>query len=340
MDKEAEGTGGENFFNSADRARAESPAQMPADDARESPTQMPTGTTSAVQAPTVERAMSNAAANAADTQFHYRGRVVDPNGKPVAGAKLFLVYWTHGATAGETAKPRAVSDAQGSFEFLVKRSEFEADGNEGLSSQLFAVGTGFGFAAAASVDFETSGELLKQLPLATRQYLAARAGAHNPVLRLALDDVPIAGRVLTIEGRPVAGACVRVKELSFNDQGSLDSWERAAKEPKADYYSFRNHAPNTVNGPQVAAAIPDVAADADGRFTMRGIGRERIVWLMISGAGIETKLIRARTRNGDKVVVPKQGATGPICHPMSSMPTISLTWRPRQTPSSVASPIE
>ncbi len=60
------------------------------------------------------------------------------------------------------------------------------------------------------------------------------------------------------------------------------------------------------NAPQLPLIVPTVTTDRDGRFTMRGIGRERIVRLMISGAGIETRLIRARTRDGEKVVVPNQ----------------------------------
>ena len=78
------------------------------------------------------------------------------------------------------------------------------------------------------------------------------------------------------------------------------------KEPKADYDSLRIHAGH-LNGPQLAAAIPDAVADADGRFTLAGIGRERIVQMLISGPGIETREVTARTRKAEKASSRRNG---------------------------------
>src|SRR5262249_61695373 len=52
----------------------------------------------------------------------YGGRVVDPDGKPIAGAKLYLLYYT----PKELPVPvRGASDQEGRFRFTVKKAEFD-----------------------------------------------------------------------------------------------------------------------------------------------------------------------------------------------------------------------
>jgi protocatechuate 3,4-dioxygenase beta subunit len=291
----------------------------------ESPKQMPTGTTSAVQAPTVERAMSNAAAQmprsatapatdqkpfaaiSDDAPLLIRGQVVGPDGKAVAGAKLFLLYWNSGKMPERGVKPSAETNAEGRFDFSVKKSDFDpAAGDDWIYSRLVATADGFGFAVGLMADFDASGNIRRVAPPRVIGYLAKLLAGKQPALRLAPDDAPLTGHIVSLEGKPIAGARVALKELWTNEQGSLDAWEKAAKEPKADFYSIRMKAGLEENAPQLPLIVPAVTTDRDGRFTMRGIGRERIVRLMISGAGIETKLIRARTRSGEKVVVPNE----------------------------------
>src|SRR5262245_46362279 len=68
------------------------------------------------------------------------GQVVAPDGKPVAGAKLFLRIrdpWD------KNLPVRATSDKGGKFDFTFKRSELEADGNAGPWYQLIATAEGY-----------------------------------------------------------------------------------------------------------------------------------------------------------------------------------------------------
>src|SRR5262249_3080654 len=56
----------------------------------------------------------------------YGGRVLDPDGKPVAGAKLYLLYHT----PKELPAPvRATSDKDGCFRFTVAKADFDASGS-------------------------------------------------------------------------------------------------------------------------------------------------------------------------------------------------------------------
>ncbi len=124
-----------------------------------------------------------------------------------------------------------------------------------------------------------------------------REGSKELTLQLARDDVPISGRIIDLEGRPVAGVLVSVVEVRVPAVGSLDGWIKAMEE--------RKDRPN-FNAPVVANAmdeqprppgIPPVSTGADGNFLLTGIGRERIATLQVEGPTIETKHIEVVTRS-------------------------------------------
>jgi hypothetical protein len=58
--------------------------------------------------------------------------------------------------------------------------------------------------------------------------------AGDVTLRLVKDDVPIRGRVLNLEGKPVAGVTVRIDDLVyFPNKGDLTPWLEALKAGQA-----------------------------------------------------------------------------------------------------------
>src|SRR5262249_11026901 len=99
-------------------------------------------------------------------------------------------------------------------------------------------------------------------------------------LRLAKDDIPIEGRVIDLQGRPVAGAAVRVEHLTL---------------PQERGYLWQNS----------WAGLPEeMRTDTKGRFTVTGIGRDRGLLLHIEGPGIEHKMVSVGTHtavDGKKV---------------------------------------
>lgn len=234
--------------------------------------------------------------------LNYQGQIVGPDDQPISGAKLYFEYWQHGAQPNDLLAPLAVTDAEGKFQVDVPLADLMAP--YALGAQLVASARGFGVAMRPSVDLETTGEALKRLSPEARKRALARQTAQSSQIKLVADDVPISGQVVTTEGTPIAGVRVRVKDLWLVDSGSLDGFEKAAREPKADFYSLRRQTTSGINGPQLPSIVRDATTDADGRFTFSGIGRERVVELIISGDGIETKLVRARTRAGETIVVP------------------------------------
>ncbi len=111
------------------------------------------------------------------------------------------------------------------------------------------------------------------------------------------DDVPIEGRILDLEGRPVARAKIQVRRLvAPNNMTMYEKWLAAmapgAPSPRPEYppWPFMELTSGT------PALWPAVRTDADGRFRLTGIGRDRIATLDVSGDTIAFQTIRVITR--------------------------------------------
>jgi RNA polymerase sigma factor (sigma-70 family) len=200
-----------------------------------------------------------------DGLVEVRGRVLDPDGKPVPGARLVFVY---ASTEKAPDKVWATSAADGGFQFSVARSIEDAAwyGNAWDQTYVVAAAEGHGF-AWAHVRPETAGDL---------------------TLRLVKDDVPLRGRVLDLEGKPVAGATVRI-----DDELAVPA------EKGTDLTSLRSAA--------FATLFPPVKTGADGGFQVSGIGRERAATLRVEGPTIATQRVQAVARPADKAGTTPRG---------------------------------
>ncbi|HUE15906.1 MAG TPA: M56 family metallopeptidase, partial [Planctomycetaceae bacterium] len=245
-------------------------------------------------------------ANTADVAFTYAGTVVDDHGKPVAGAKLAFDYW-HMTYPADGLPVLAVSDSQGRFQFSRRKSDFSDAGSTGpwwFLAMIVATKEGYGLAGGPSIQFETTGKLAEE----QHRPPGPRPKDWTNVLKLAADDVPIHGRILDTEGRPVAGARVQAINAWAGRDGTLESWERAAQQAKAGNWRplAKLRALNFSFAPFVPrpALVPAVRTDATGWFTLKGIGRERLADVAVSGAGIETMLLHVRSRRGTIIELP------------------------------------
>jgi RNA polymerase sigma factor (sigma-70 family) len=181
-----------------------------------------------------------------------RGRVVDPDGKPLAGADVTV--WWHSdewsrwhARDLQPRKPRAGarSDADGRFRFSFAKAEMDDTAHNHRPEpwryvQVIAAAKGYGPAWKITFDLHKE-ELL---------------------LRLVRDDLPLRGRVLDLQGQGVAGAVVHVEPFIEYDVLQQPSW----------------------------TGLSDaLTTDREGRFTATGLGRDRSVRVHVSGANIEQK---------------------------------------------------
>ena len=220
----------------------------------------------------------------------YRGRVVDPDGKAVAGARIYLRYYRW-ADRDRPQPVRAISDRDGRFRFDISRGDFDRPQFETWrDARVVVMAVGYPPGGSDS----RSGE--------------ADAGREVAV-RLGRDDVPVAGRLIDLEGRPVAGAKVRVASILGPTGGDLTPWLKAVAAREGIQFELENAYLQTIRTPEYdrLPAIPPVTTDPDGRFTIRGIGRDRLIDLSIEGPNIRRIEAAVMTRAGRPVQVPYFG---------------------------------
>jgi RNA polymerase sigma factor (sigma-70 family) len=218
-----------------------------------------------IQAQARAAAPNDAADKKAEEFVKLSGRILGPDGRAVAGAEVTL-WWHfgydgyyrdwHPTTAGPfRPKPLARSGADGRFTATFRKSELTDDpmgmwNRPWRHALVVAAAPGYG-PLWASVAAFNKGEM---------------------TLRLVEDDVPVKGRILSLEGRPVAGVAVRVVRVTIGKDVHHSLWQTTW------------------------AGLPqDVKTGPDGRFTLRGLGRDRTALLSLEGPATEHKLIGVNT---------------------------------------------
>jgi protocatechuate 3,4-dioxygenase beta subunit len=222
----------------------------------------------------------------------FAGRVVDPGGKPVKGAKVYLLRWGE-MNPGPGADPlarvvdtsvKATTDPDGRYRFDVPAKEYP-DRWWSSKPHLVAAAPGYGLG------------LLSARP----------AGNPDGTVTLAKDH-PIPGRVINLEGKPVRGATVRVVRVQVPPAGDLAAFVRKAEAEGIDVNSFWTDGffPQAVgNLIGRLEALPAATTDAQGRFELRGVGPERVATVLIEGEGIATDRFLVLTQPGERGIFPK-----------------------------------
>jgi RNA polymerase sigma factor (sigma-70 family) len=211
----------------------------------------------------------------------YQGRVLDPDGKPFAGAAVYLV--SYALKKPDNPPIRATSGADGRFRFQAAKSDFDTSLEEHpwTYTPILARARGLAFAV-----------------------VTADGSSKEWTLRLARDDVPISGRIIDLQGRPVAGATVTVVSVRMPSTGGLDGFLKALRERNEVANLFYPHLNSGLQAQPEPPVIPPVRTDAEGRFRIAGVGRERITTIQIEGPTIETQRVLVRTRPGATLRVP------------------------------------
>jgi RNA polymerase sigma factor (sigma-70 family) len=229
------------------------------------------------------------------------GRVLGSDGKPVAGAKLYLTrnsfkskaempylakafmggphtyFWRDEPAERADVPVRTTAGPDGRFRFTARRGEL------GEGAVLAALAPGHG------PDWV---ELPSPVP------------GEEVTLRLVPDDVAVDGRILDLEAQPVAGVTVTVVRLEkWDDRSSpahlvppfkkLAGGAQMVMKPRGPAPDGSPLPPHL--GADVLGVRP-VTTGADGRFRLTGLGGDRLVRLRLSGRGIETTYAYVRTR--------------------------------------------
>jgi hypothetical protein len=217
---------------------------------------------------------------AADDQdsIAYGGRVLGPDGRPAAGAKLFLIpSWAY-IDRPSPSPVFATTGPDGRFQFKVPKAKF---GNY-QETALVATADGHG-AAWLDVDL--------------------RDKKDDLTLRSVKDDVPVAGQVVDLQGRPIQGVTVRVLQIKAAPGEDLRPWLDAARNKQARNLSLeQKYISRQLMSPEVPGLPRKAVTDREGRFRLTGIGRDRLVTARVSGPTIATQDLRILTRPGQQPI--------------------------------------
>jgi RNA polymerase sigma factor (sigma-70 family) len=214
-----------------------------------------------------------------DMPIAVSGRVLDPEGVPIPGAKLYVGFSANKNPPEVrlrplTFPPRTATGLDGRFQFTFTKSELDAGGLDHSLPAVIAVKDGYGPDWAAIKD---------------------SGGGVEFNLKL-VKDVPVEGRILNQNKEPVAGAKLFVWKVESCSEEALTRVLQADCLPPGD--PWRGPLPGQPSG---------VTTDADGRFRLMGFGRERLVTLVLEAPGMRRTYLQAATRVSGPPPLPKVG---------------------------------
>jgi RNA polymerase sigma factor (sigma-70 family) len=208
-----------------------------------------------------------------DAQIQVSGRVLDPQGNPFRGARLYVGYsGRHNVRHSspdmqlqETAYPlRATSGADGRFQFTFAQSELDPKSLDDSKPAVAAVADGLG-PDWAEIGTSTGGNELN--------------------LKL-VQDLALDGRILDHDRRPAPGVKVLVRDIMSDSEDGVTRFLRGDS-------SSSSH--RSWIGP-LPGQPPAVTTNADGRFHLAGLGRDRVASLAVEGPAIQYTVFQAATR--------------------------------------------
>lgn len=127
-------------------------------------------------------------------------------------------------------------------------------------------------------------------------------------------DMPITGRILTLEGRPVKGASIYVREVAGTPEGDLTSVLKSIQRDGNRVFAQALCDFSVETGSRL---LTPVKTDEQGRFRFTGLGKERVVKLWVEGPNIEHNILYVLTRPNVNVKELVKSAPNRIGIPMA-----------------------
>jgi hypothetical protein len=206
----------------------------------------------------------------------YGGQVVGPDGLPVPGAKVYLTpSWTN-AIQPSLSPESATTRPDGSFQFTGPRPKLRP----GLTVTAIAAGHGLGW-----------------------ETVPPGASTDDLMLRLVQDDIHVLGQIVDLEGKPVPDATLLVRRICAAPEDDLGPWLDAVKAKDAISFNLEVRYLRR----WTLALSKKITTDAEGRFRLTGIGRNRLVVLQLEGPAIATEELHVLTRPDRPLLVAALG---------------------------------
>ncbi len=244
------------------------------------------GPTPVAAQPTPEANPAEPAQEPQDKPLEMKGQVIDPEGKPVAGAKVVVVPFTGKENGFAPVEAPDLTGAEGRFRFQVPVAKVYHAKYEMPVPALVATAPGY-FPA----------------------WEYGREGFADVTLRLARADARVTGRVVSLEGKPVPNATVRVTTVLAPTAATLDPWLAAVKARKKEgaLALEQEFLPNEIRADVLPGVTLKAATDADGRFELAGYGQDRVLRAVIEGPTIVSREVRFVTRDVETVQMSTHG---------------------------------
>lgn len=242
----------------------------------------------------------------ADETVRVHGQVTNEQGQPLANARVRLyriersVWYAAGDDATLIQELNVGTD--GRFDDNIDRSVL----NQGPGGWRVLVVSAKGFAHAT---FNANPAIRVK---ADGTYKPKPDFMKDPIEAKLIPQVPVRGRILSIEGQPIANATVSIFQLERADPNDLDQWIARAKEkplittktnrmmmmgatPKGKAFpsEHRLHLPEET--------VETVSTDRLGAFEIAGVGRDDAVVLRIRGDGITNAMVHVLGREMETI---------------------------------------
>jgi RNA polymerase sigma factor (sigma-70 family) len=199
------------------------------------------------------------------------GMVVNPKGKPLSGASLYVGYSARHYTSDirfrqPSYSPRATSGADGRFHFTFSPSELDPRSLDNSQPAIVAVAEGY-----------------------APDWAEIHPGPKGTQLTLSpVEDRPLNGRILDQSRKPVAGARIVVHGVIGSSDDAMARFFSEDIDPRQWYpKSWRGAFPGQA---------PSITTDDEGRFRLAGCGDNRIVSLTVEGPSIHHTAFDVTTR--------------------------------------------
>ena len=232
-------------------------------------------------------------------QRTYAGQVLLPSGEPAVGAQVYRIHWIPTPLKSVQAKSLARTDSEGRFRFSVQDDLHGAATTGTIVAKL----DGYAFAWAAAPALELSADVDELAANRQPAYLQMLKRDRAP-MRLVEDDAPIVGRVVDTEGNGMASVSVYVTQVLGGPDNTMAAWDSVIRTGTPDYMKLQDALMRAMRGAHVPTLVGETTTDGDGRFTLRGLGKNRIVEIVMHRAGMVAESVYARTSGGKTVVLP------------------------------------
>ena len=229
-----------------------------------------------------------------DDLLTVRGQVVDSQGHPVANADLQMFRDWHSSWAQEGMCPSGKTDATGRFQIEIRKSDYTHAGKPQEWPRWEGIWVW-------STDQPPSCVALDDIRFAEYQDLKLRL----------VPDEPIEGRIVDLEGKPVVGAEIQVRDVSANKK---DDWTELLANGhrglSVDDARFFHEATFSLLGPEKPASFR-TTTDSGGRFRITGVGRGRLVELLLTGGHAVVASIQVVSLPMDPITIETESSPRP-----------------------------